>query len=60
MTCSMLHAERHVNVQTAGLCIAARLTEDPNVSVLVIEAGCSHLGDAEIRECFSPTRALFC
>jgi choline dehydrogenase-like flavoprotein len=56
----MQHAELHVNVQTAGLCIAARLTEDPDVSVLVIEAGGSHLGDAEIREYFSTTRPLFC
>jgi hypothetical protein len=56
------HAESHVNVQTAGVRIAARLTEDPNVSDhLVIQAGGSHLGDAEIREfLLLPTRALSC
>ncbi|KAH9943228.1 alcohol oxidase [Epithele typhae] len=30
---------------TAGLTIAARLTEDPNVSVLVLEAGQTNIGD---------------
>ena len=30
---------------TAGLCVAARLTEDPNVNVGVIEAGKNKLGD---------------
>lgn len=30
---------------TAGLVLAARLSEDPNVRVGVIEAGKSHLGD---------------
>ncbi|KAF8804963.1 alcohol oxidase [Phlegmacium glaucopus] len=33
---------------TAGLCLAARLTEDPNISVLVLEAGQSHLADPTI------------
>lgn len=39
---------------TAGLCIAARLTENPNVTVGVIEAGKNRLGDM-----FVDTPALF-
>ncbi|KAF8817256.1 alcohol oxidase [Phlegmacium glaucopus] len=33
---------------TAGLCLAARLSEDPKISVLVLEAGQSHLADPTI------------
>ncbi|KAK4223047.1 hypothetical protein QBC38DRAFT_447737 [Podospora fimiseda] len=34
---------------TSGLVVAARLTEDPNTSVLVIEAGSEHTNDPRIR-----------
>ncbi|KAF8855124.1 alcohol oxidase [Acephala macrosclerotiorum] len=33
---------------TAGLCLAARLTEDPKITVLVIEAGANKLEDPKI------------
>lgn len=33
---------------TAGLVLAARLTENPNISVLVLEAGQGHLHDQKI------------
>ncbi|TDL21863.1 GMC oxidoreductase [Rickenella mellea] len=33
---------------TAGLTLAARLVEDPNIKVVVIEAGSDHLGDPAI------------
>lgn len=33
---------------TAGLCLAARLTEDPNISVCVLEAGAAHLNDPDL------------
>ena len=33
---------------TAGLVLAARLSEDPNASVLAIEAGDDHLSDPNI------------
>jgi choline dehydrogenase len=39
---------------TAGLCLAARLTEDPNVTVGVLEAGQNKLNDV-----FVDTPALF-
>lgn len=33
---------------TAGLVVAARLTNDSSVSVLVIEAGCDHQADPTV------------
>lgn len=33
---------------TAGLAVAARLTENPNVSVAVLEAGSNRMGDKQI------------
>jgi hypothetical protein len=44
--------------QTAGLCLAARLSEDPNTSVLVLEAGEANLNDAAIRTSASPLECL--
>lgn len=37
-------------MKTAGLTVAARLTEDPTLSVLVLEAGQANLDDPEIRK----------
>jgi hypothetical protein len=44
--------------QTAGLCLAARLSEDPNTSVLVLEAGEANLNDAAICTFASPLECL--
>jgi choline dehydrogenase-like flavoprotein len=38
----------HNFYQTAGLCLAARLSEDPAKSVLVVEAGEANLNDPAI------------
>jgi choline dehydrogenase-like flavoprotein len=34
--------------QTAGLCIATRLTENPDVQVLVLEAGGTNLDEKDL------------
>jgi hypothetical protein len=47
--------------QTAGLCIAARLTENPDVQVLVLEAGGTNLDEKDLdvlRACSSINRLI--
>ena len=39
-------------VQTAGLTLAARLSEDPDVTVAVLEAGSANFEDPLISEYF--------
>lgn len=43
---------------TSGLVVANRLSEDPNVSVLVIEAGDSVLNNPNVTDASGPGRAL--
>jgi choline dehydrogenase-like flavoprotein len=50
-------------LQTSGLVLASRLTEDPSISVLVIEAGEANLNDPMLCECTHCTlyrAALIC
>lgn len=34
---------------TSGLVVASRLSEDPNIEVLVVEAGNSHIDDPRVK-----------
>jgi choline dehydrogenase-like flavoprotein len=38
-----------LGAQTSGLTLAIRLSEDPSISVLVLEAGQANLDDPDIR-----------
>lgn len=42
-------------MQTAGLTLAARLTEDPTRSVLVLETGGGNIDDPDISTCCLPS-----
>ncbi len=49
-----------MSTQLAGCVLAARLTENPGVSVAVLEAGKAHLNDPLVSECSSTVMSEAC